>query len=80
MIHAPIGPFFGNGWGEAYNFVSAPLAVTHASLLPRLVAHPFLAAQLAKTGAPNIEAAMASIDNAANAAKKRRGHLIKPFI
>lgn len=27
-VDAPIGPFFGNGWGEAYNFVSAPLAVT----------------------------------------------------
>jgi hypothetical protein len=27
-VEAPIGPFFGNGWGEAYNFVSAPLAVT----------------------------------------------------
>jgi Protein of unknown function (DUF2961) len=27
-VEAPIGPFFGNGWGEAYNFISAPLAVT----------------------------------------------------
>ena len=27
-VEAPIGPFFGNGWGEAYDFVSAPLAVT----------------------------------------------------
>ncbi|MEJ1972170.1 MAG: DUF2961 domain-containing protein [Lacunisphaera sp.] len=27
-VEAPIGPFFGNGWGEAYNFVSVPLAVT----------------------------------------------------
>ena len=27
-VEAPVGPFFGNGWGEAYNFVSAPLAVT----------------------------------------------------
>jgi hypothetical protein len=27
-VEAPIGPFFGNGWGEAYNFVSSPLAVT----------------------------------------------------
>ncbi len=27
-VEAPIGAFFGNGWGEAYNFVSAPLAVT----------------------------------------------------
>lgn len=27
-VEAPIGPFFGNGWGEAYNFVSAPLAVS----------------------------------------------------
>jgi len=23
-VEAPIGAFFGNGWGEAYNFVSAP--------------------------------------------------------
>ena len=27
-VEAPIGAFFGNGWGEAYNFVSAPLAAT----------------------------------------------------
>ena len=27
-VEAPIGPFFGNGWGEAYNFVSVPLSVT----------------------------------------------------
>jgi hypothetical protein len=27
-VEAPIGAFFGNGWGESYNFVSAPLAVT----------------------------------------------------
>lgn len=27
-VEAPIGAFFGNGWGEAYPFVSAPLAVT----------------------------------------------------
>ena len=27
-VESPIGPFFGNGWNEAYNFVSAPLAVT----------------------------------------------------
>jgi hypothetical protein len=27
-VDAPIGPFFGNGWGEAYNFITAPLAVT----------------------------------------------------
>lgn len=27
-VEAPVGAFFGNGWGEAYNFVSAPLAVT----------------------------------------------------
>lgn len=26
-VESPIGPFFGNGWGESYNFVSAPLAV-----------------------------------------------------
>jgi hypothetical protein len=27
-VESPIGPFFGNGWNEAYNFVSVPLAVT----------------------------------------------------
>lgn len=27
-VEAPIGPFFGNGWTETYNFVSAPLAVS----------------------------------------------------
>ncbi|HZK97944.1 MAG TPA: glycoside hydrolase family 172 protein, partial [Prolixibacteraceae bacterium] len=27
-VESPIGPFFGNGWDETYNFVSAPLAVT----------------------------------------------------
>jgi hypothetical protein len=27
-VESPIGAFFGNGWGESYNFVSAPLAVT----------------------------------------------------
>ena len=27
-VEAPLGAFFGNGWGEAYDFVSAPLAVT----------------------------------------------------
>ena len=27
-VEAPVGAFFGNGWGEAYNFVSAPLAAT----------------------------------------------------
>lgn len=27
-VEAPIGAFFGNGWGEAYNFVSAPLTVS----------------------------------------------------
>lgn len=27
-VEAPIGAFFGNGWGEVYNFVSSPLAVT----------------------------------------------------
>lgn len=27
-VEAPIGAFFGNGWGEAYNFITAPLAVT----------------------------------------------------
>jgi hypothetical protein len=26
-VESPIGPFFGNGWEESYNFVSAPLAV-----------------------------------------------------
>lgn len=27
-VESPIGPFFGNGWIETYNFVSEPLAVT----------------------------------------------------
>lgn len=27
-VESPIGPFFGNGWGEAYNFVSIPLSVS----------------------------------------------------
>jgi len=27
-VEAPIGPFFGNGWNEAYNFISTPLSVT----------------------------------------------------
>lgn len=27
-VESPIGPFFGNGWNETYNFVSAPLAVS----------------------------------------------------
>ena len=27
-VEAPIGPFFGNGWNEAYNFVSVPLSVS----------------------------------------------------
>ena len=27
-VEAPVGPFFGNGWGESYNFISSPLAVT----------------------------------------------------
>jgi len=27
-VEAPLGAFFGNGWGESYNFISAPLAVT----------------------------------------------------
>ncbi|ACB76614.1 glycoside hydrolase family 172 protein [Opitutus terrae] len=27
-VEAPLGSFFGNGWGETYNFISAPLAVT----------------------------------------------------
>ncbi len=26
-VEAPFGPFFGNGWTEAYNFVSVPLSV-----------------------------------------------------
>ncbi len=26
-VESPIGPFFGNGWEETYDFVSAPLAV-----------------------------------------------------
>lgn len=27
-VESPIGPFFGNGWNETYNFVSEPLAVS----------------------------------------------------
>ncbi|HAH23945.1 MAG TPA: hypothetical protein DCL77_09350 [Prolixibacteraceae bacterium] len=27
-VESPIGPFFGNGWNETYNFVSAPLTVS----------------------------------------------------
>lgn len=27
-VESPIGPFFGNGWDETYNFVSVPLAVS----------------------------------------------------
>jgi hypothetical protein len=27
-VESPIGPFFGNGWNEAYNFVSTPLSVS----------------------------------------------------
>lgn len=27
-VEAPLGAFFGNGWGETYNVVSAPLAVS----------------------------------------------------
>jgi hypothetical protein len=27
-VESPIGPFFGNGWDETYNFVSVPLSVT----------------------------------------------------
>jgi hypothetical protein len=27
-VESPIGPFFGNGWNEAYNFVSLPLSVS----------------------------------------------------
>lgn len=27
-VESPIGPFFGNGWDEAYNFVSTPLSVS----------------------------------------------------
>lgn len=26
-VESPIGPFFGNGWNEKYNYVSSPLAV-----------------------------------------------------
>lgn len=26
-VESPLGPFFGNGWNETYDFVSAPLAV-----------------------------------------------------
>ncbi len=27
-VESPIGPFFGNGWNETYNFVSTPLSVS----------------------------------------------------
>lgn len=27
-VESPIGPFFGNGWNETYDFISAPLSVT----------------------------------------------------
>ncbi len=27
-VESPIGSFFGNGWNEAYNFISVPLSVT----------------------------------------------------
>lgn len=27
-VESPIGPFFGNGWNETYNFVSTPLTVS----------------------------------------------------
>lgn len=27
-VESPIGPFFGNGWNETYNFISEPLAVS----------------------------------------------------
>lgn len=30
-VESPIGPFFGNGWDETYNFVSVPLAVSPGS-------------------------------------------------
>ena len=30
-VESPIGSFFGNGWNETYNFVSAPLAVSPGS-------------------------------------------------
>lgn len=30
-VESPIGPFFGNGWDETYNYVSAPLAVSPGS-------------------------------------------------
>ncbi len=30
-VEAPIGPFFGNGWDESYNFVTLPLAVSPGS-------------------------------------------------
>jgi hypothetical protein len=26
-VESPLGPFFGNGWNETYNFITAPLAV-----------------------------------------------------
>jgi hypothetical protein len=27
-VESPLGPFFGNGWGESYNVVTAPLSVS----------------------------------------------------
>ena len=30
-VESPIGPFFGNGWNESYDFISAPLAITPGS-------------------------------------------------
>lgn len=30
-VESPIGPFFGNGWGESYNVISVPLSVTPGS-------------------------------------------------
>jgi hypothetical protein len=27
-VESPIGPFFGNGWQESYNYITAPLAVS----------------------------------------------------
>ena len=27
-VESPIGPFFGNGWGESYDFVTTPLSVS----------------------------------------------------
>jgi hypothetical protein len=31
-VESPIGPFFGNGWDETYNFVTVPLSAIAVKL------------------------------------------------